>query len=652
MKHRVGRVEKPQLVDAGPRLPQFVHDFLGGGAPEGSRNETLHRCAQQYFWARLPIEEAKRDLLPAAMRCGLKEGEATQAILSGYRSGPGEPIRTNAPAPALRPVSPGDDFLRGLRAAFNAGELIAISDAKFDTESGKWRPDRAVIKTREEWEDHHKRLPVHKYITGEGGGYIAINPLVSKEGGRRNTNVAAYRHVLAEFDGGSLDEQRAKLEASGFPISVIVTSGKRSVHGWIRVDAKDKQEWETRRDHIFRTLECDPKNKDLARVSRCPGVDRVVEGKKCRQELLATNIGPRRWIGVDDLPPIENIDTFLRTAPKRPQAIVEKLLYPELKMILAGPSKARKSYTLLDLCLCVSHGIPWMGMETHAGRVLYINFELKKWMAAERLSKLRKARGLEGASSPVDLWNLRGHAAPFDILIPRMMQELLSMKEPYRLIVVDPFYSGLGDREENVAEDISALMNELERFALQSQAAIVIAHHFGKGDPWDKLPAERMSGSGVFFRAPDALFILTGGRKSLNAKDKREGVVPDSDLDTLFFVDIILRHDRIKPFRVRWMGEFFEPERSGIMTYRLGSKAENYGPILEMMPRLTRTCGRDGEKKDACELMQWIARECKVSPDEAFRIFDNLRKGDRYDFIQCEGDGVWVGKKFCEHRPF
>ncbi len=646
MKHRVGRVEKPQSVDAGPRLPQFVHDFLGGGAPEGSRNETLHRCAQQYFWARLSIEEAKRDLLPAALRCGLKEGEATQAIMSGYRSGPGEPIRTSAPAPALRPVSPGDDFLRALRAAFNAGELIAISDAKFDTESGKWRPDRAVIKTREEWEDHHKRLPIHKYITGEGGGYIAINPLVSKEGGRKNANVAAYRHVLAEFDGGSLDEQRAKLEASGFPISVIVTSGKRSVHGWIRVDAKDKQEWENRRDHIFRTLECDPKNKDLARVSRCPGVDRVVDGKKCRQELLAVQVGPKTWSGGDDLPELLNLASLTKVvaAGDGLPDLIKGLLCVRSKMMVAGPSKARKSWTLLDLALSIASGSNWIGLQCRQGKVIFIDGELHREQILSRLLTVAKSKELPPSQweENLQIWPMRGEMRDVSSLVGALMATL--MREKPAALFFDPIYKLLGERDENSAGDINSLLNELERVSRSVGCSIIYSHHYAKGDAGEKSPQDRASGSGVWARDPDAMAFFTPPPKP---KDKKS---PPPNYD--FQVEFVARgHAPTPPARVTWKVGHFVPERSGVMTYRMGSKAEQHGKILEHMPRLSRTCGRNGEGIDKCELIQWIARACELSSKEAFNTYEVLRH-DRYDILKCEGEGVWVGTKFAENNPF
>ena len=46
------------------------------------------------------------------------------------------------------------------------------------------------------------------------------------------------------------------------------------------------------------------------------------------------------------------------------------------KMLLAGPSKAGKSFALIELCISIAEGKPWLGQFNCAqGKVLYINLE-------------------------------------------------------------------------------------------------------------------------------------------------------------------------------------------------------------------------------------------------------------------------------------
>jgi RecA-family ATPase len=449
---------------------------------------------------------------------------------------------------------------------------------------------------------------------------------------------------LAEFDSGSIEEQVTKLRDCGFPISVIVTSGNRSAHGWVRVDAADRREWEARRDHVFTTLGCDPKNKDISRVSRLPGVTRVIDGVRKKQELVTVSIGPDRWPGGDALPEIEEVDAVLQAAQETPTPVIAGILYPGCKMVLGAPSKGRKSWALLDLALSCALGASWLGFLVTQGRVLYINFELKPWMLRQRLEAIAGDRGfnLARTKGQFDVWNLRGYSADFSTLVPLMIARINRLKLPYTLIVLDPIYKGLGERDENAAGDIGSLMNELERLCEKTKAALVVAHHFAKGDPWEKEPIDRLSGSGVFGRDPDALVILTGGRLVRGEKDRREGLVSKENKDSLFFVDTILRAcPPIAQFTIRWQRYHFR-RVDLILTYRLGSKPHKYAALFKNMPRLTKTSKADGADAESCALITWIVKETELPVAAAVSLFRDLRQ-PRYGLVICLGDGVWIG---------
>ena len=48
-------------------------------------------------------------------------------------------------------------------------------------------------------------------------------------------------------------------------------------------------------------------------------------------------------------------------------------------MILGAGSKSYKTFALLDLDLSIACGVPWLGMNTTQGKVLFVNFELKDY---------------------------------------------------------------------------------------------------------------------------------------------------------------------------------------------------------------------------------------------------------------------------------
>ena len=132
------------------------------------------------------------------------------------------------------------------------------------------------------------------------------------------------------------------------------------------------------------------------------------------------------------------------------------------------------------------------------------------------------------------VWNLRGHNADLTLLRPKLEEQLA--KHEFGLIILDPAYKVLGDRDENANGEIAGLMNELEALAQRTGAALVVAHHFAKGDSTAKSAIDRMSGAGAWARDPDSILVLT--------PHEEEGC---------FTVSTILRNlPQLEEFVVRW----------------------------------------------------------------------------------------------------
>jgi hypothetical protein len=105
------------------------------------------------------------------------------------------------------------------------------------------------------------------------------------------------------------------------------------------------------------------------------------------------------------------------------------------------------------------------------------------------------------------VWNLRGHNGDLTILRPKLEEKIARFQ--FGLIILDPAYKVLGNRDENANGEIANLMNEFEALARSSGAAVVVAHHFAKGDSTAKNAMDRMSGAGAWSRDPDSIIILT-----------------------------------------------------------------------------------------------------------------------------------------------
>ncbi|CAB4163143.1 hypothetical protein UFOVP813_1, partial [uncultured Caudovirales phage] len=373
MKFTCGSPSRPvslPVEESGFPLPPFVHQYLSSGAPEGERNEAIFKVAQQFLACQLSISEAENRIIPVAVSQGgpKVEAEVRQAIRSAYKSSKvTEPLSARSEASrvtkATKIAEAEPDFLRAIKAAFQPHEWVAVVNC-YQNDSGEWKPGKADIMSRLDWERWHAKTgDIAARFGGQpGGAYMAINPFREGSESRSNDNVAAFRHVLCEWDGAvdgsGRADQRAKVEASGLPVTLLIDSGKKSTHAWVRVDAKTREEWEHRRDVIFKEMGCDEKNKDVARVSRCAGAMREVDGEMRKQSLLAVNIGAKSWgewetkrVG---LPPIVSLTQLSRANPQPTPEVIKGVLNMGLKLLLAGPSKARKSWCLLDLCMSVA----------------------------------------------------------------------------------------------------------------------------------------------------------------------------------------------------------------------------------------------------------------------------------------------------------
>lgn len=130
--------------------------------------------------------------------------------------------------------------------------------------------------------------------------------------------------------------------------------------------------------------------------------------------------------------------------------------------------------------------------------------------------------------------NLRGQAADLSGLLPQLLASIGTRK--YVLIVIDPIYKVLGRRDENDAGHIAGLLNDLERLAVRTGAAVVFAAHFSKGNQAGKSAIDRVSGSGVFARDADTILTLT---------EHAEG-------DAYTVEATVRNHAETPPFVVRW----------------------------------------------------------------------------------------------------
>jgi hypothetical protein len=219
-----------------------------------------------------------------------------------------------------------------------------------------------------------------------------------------------------------------------------------------------------------------------------------------------------------------------------PPVLISGLLHRGAKLLLGGGSKTYKTWCLLDLAISVASGTEFWGLPTTPGRVLFLNFEIQEPFFRMRIIAIAKGKDLEPTTfgPNLDIWTLRGHATDLSKLTPQIIAQAAG--RDYSLIIIDPVYKCLGERDENAAGEIAGLLNEVEALAVKTGAAVAIAHHFAKGNASGKDSKDRVSGSGVWARDPDSIVTIT--------PHEAEGA---------FTIDCTLRNFAPRPsFCVRW----------------------------------------------------------------------------------------------------
>ena len=207
------------------------------------------------------------------------------------------------------------------------------------------------------------------------------------------------------------------------------------------------------------------------------------------------------------LPPMEDLEVLCNDeSVVLPPAVIVGCLHRRDKMSLGGSSKASKSWALKNLCIAVATGGEWMGMKCLQGKVLYINFEIDRSWIRKRFKDLKNAWELNQFEN-ITIWNLRGFAADMTLLLPKLLVGIKGAG--FALIVIDPIYKTLGDRDENSNADVAALLNEVDKIAGVSGAAVVFGAHFTKALSGGKRQIDRVAGAGAWARDPDVIGTMT-----------------------------------------------------------------------------------------------------------------------------------------------
>lgn len=283
----------------------------------------IYRAALAFKLRRLSTETA-HSLIEKHMTRDPRPGEIEQAIerayeqeFNGSSSRPGEPKAEYDPAKLerianrinfditpewLEARSPRSCWNRTpagfLHALYERGERIWIGTTKearrgeLYVHGGDQEDFRCLDRLRE---GNEGVWFLSNPVTGQAAeGVGIVNEFYPKgESWRSEENVTSWRYMVIESDEAPEPLWLRMLVQAPLAISAIYTSGSRSIHTLVRVDAESKAEWDEFRDSIKTDLiklgAC-PGSLSAVRLTRLPNCIRAETGKL--QRLLYLNPEP------------------------------------------------------------------------------------------------------------------------------------------------------------------------------------------------------------------------------------------------------------------------------------------------------------------------------------------------------------------------
>lgn len=393
------------------------------------------------------------------------------------------------------PQAMADGFEKVLRSCFRAGEGVRLMSGITEDGLVGCDPNGGAVLSREEWlaklEKYGDINSMYYRLGGPPVGvYLGINPM--REDGRgRDSDVVAFRHVLLEFDEISIEEQWLLYTRSNLPCAAVIYSGNKSLHAWVKVDAKDRKEYDERVNLVynhFAAYKPDPHNKNPSRFSRCPDAKRG-DGY---QLLVALDIGAASFTEWSRHLLVQGIGTTYASKRIRDYDANEDgltiaghhWLRKGGSALLVGPSGVGKSSLGRQIAFCWVLGRPCFGIvPTRELKVLMVQAEND--LADLHDMDLGIARGM-GIFEDQEAWeklernlitnhNVADTGREFII----SLQKLVDHHQP-DLVIVDPLLSFIGNdisKQEVVGQFCRNWLNPL---LAGSQVAFLGVHHTGK----------------------------------------------------------------------------------------------------------------------------------------------------------------------------
>jgi hypothetical protein len=211
-----------------------------------------------------------------------------------------------------------------------------------------------------------------------------------------------------------------------------------------------------------------------------------------------------------------SLDALLNLSVNKPMPVIEDLLYEGELMLLAGRPKVGKSRLVHQMTMCLSEGIPFLGMDVpRRRRVLVVDLENRPWAIKDRMGRMHDKQAT--ASGNVFVWcsdTLAESLSGTDEL-----ERLLDQTEA-EVLIIDPWRLWLGKDENNAEEVVKGLKALSALRKTRPALATVIVHHVRK-EKFDS-PAKLMKDPSLWVENISGHFSLVGHVDAISGLERQD----------------------------------------------------------------------------------------------------------------------------------
>jgi DNA-binding HxlR family transcriptional regulator len=177
-------------------------------------------------------------------------------------------------------------------------------------------------------------------------------------------------------------------------------------------------------------------------------------------------------------PRYQLLSAFDALQPQLPiEWIVDGLISAGSVNIFYGEAGSKKTWSLLDMAVCVARGDNWLNFKTKVSNVLIVDEESGRRRMMSRMGDVLRGHNAD-SSTPIHSVSY----ARFDLGKPNDVGELtyLITSQKMQLVIIDALADVMLGKDENSVKDVQPIFTELRRIADDTQAAIIVIHHSNK----------------------------------------------------------------------------------------------------------------------------------------------------------------------------